>query len=111
MTRFAGADLAAAQALAAEAGEGAVTVDGARLEVRVVAGAEPVVFIAGQGLKGAVWKGPARRLRLMVAAAALMVRGAAGDGAAGGGGAGGGVGPRNIWIGRRRRWRWRCAGC
>ena len=78
MTRFAGADLAAAQALAAEAGEGAVTEDGARLEVRVVAGAEPVVFIAGQGLKGAVWKGPARRLRLMVAAAALLVRGAAG---------------------------------
>lgn len=70
---FAGADWAAAVVLAGAPGETRFVVAEASCTVEIDGGAASVSFLA-DGLKGAVFKGPKARKRLMVAAAALLLR-------------------------------------
>ena len=74
LTKFAGADWSAAAALAA-ASEGTSIVESGRNCTIEFAGASvSVTFIAGQGLKNAAYKGPKTRARVVVAAAAILLR-------------------------------------
>lgn len=71
---FAGADWSAAAALAAASGEASVEQSGRNCTVEIEGAPAPVTFLAGLGLKGAAFKGPKTRTRIMVAAAALIAR-------------------------------------
>ena len=71
---FAGADLAEALTIAAAGGADDIARTGPNLTVHLEAHPDPVTFIAGQGLRGAVFKGPKTRKRRAVAAAAALVR-------------------------------------
>ncbi len=74
---FAGSDLAPALRLAAEAVPGPAP-PAASLTLALPGLADPVTFLAGAGLRGALWKGPDSRRRLAVAAAALALRASCG---------------------------------
>ena len=74
---FAGASRASARALADSDPAPEVSDAGASCRVTFGDGAS-VTFVAGRGLEGAVCKAPARRVRALVAAAALVVRARAG---------------------------------
>jgi hypothetical protein len=70
--KFAGSDLQAALVLATLDAD--ITQDGASLRVTLPDMAAPVLFFAGRSLKEAVFKGPASRYRLAVAAGVLAAR-------------------------------------
>ncbi|MEL6522136.1 MAG: hypothetical protein AAFQ66_14300 [Pseudomonadota bacterium] len=74
LKKFAGADWDKAINQAAISAEATVTEDGPNLSVRLPDTEALVMFLAGQGLKGAVFKGPKTTKRRVVAAAALVVR-------------------------------------
>lgn len=75
---FAGSDWDKAVAQALISDEATLTEDGVNLSVRLPDSDVPVVFLAGQGLKAAVWKGPKASRRRTVAAAAMIVRATSG---------------------------------
>ncbi len=72
--KFAGADWDKAINLARISGQATLTEDGANLSVQLPDAEFPVVFLAGQGLTGAIFKGPKTAKRRTIAAAALIVR-------------------------------------
>jgi hypothetical protein len=74
LRKFAGADWDKAINLARISGRATVTEDGANLSVQLPDVEFPVVFLAGQGLAGAVFKGAKTAKRRMTAAAALVAR-------------------------------------
>lgn len=74
LRKFAGADWNAALALAYDSGGATLTEEGATCHVTLQGAAAPVSFIAGQGLKGAAFKGAKTRKRLMIVASALVIR-------------------------------------
>uniref|UniRef100_A0AAN0NJQ6 SWIM-type domain-containing protein n=1 Tax=Yoonia rhodophyticola TaxID=3137370 RepID=A0AAN0NJQ6_9RHOB len=74
LRKFAGADWDKAINLARISGRATLTEDGANLSVQLPDVAFPVVFLAGQGLAGAVFKGAKSAKRRMTAAAALVAR-------------------------------------
>lgn len=74
--KFAGADLGSALTLSTT--KAAVTEDGAVISVTLPDLPAPVQFLAGRPLKEAVFKGPATRKRLAIAAALLNLRNAHG---------------------------------
>jgi hypothetical protein len=71
---FAGADWAGALALATSSAGSTVQVSGRNCAVEIDGSPASVTFLAGLGLKGAAFKGPKTRARLVVAAAALILR-------------------------------------
>lgn len=71
---FAGADWEKAVAQALISDETTLTEDGVNLSVRLPDSDHQVLFLAGQALKAAVWKGPKSAKRRTVAAAALVAR-------------------------------------
>ncbi len=74
LRRFAGADWDKAINLARISGRAAVTEEGANLSVQLPDVEFPIVFLAGQGLAGTVFKGAKTAKRRMTAAAALIAR-------------------------------------
>ncbi|MCK0097299.1 hypothetical protein MWU60_17105 [Yoonia sp. F2084L] len=74
LRKFAGADWDKAINLARISGRATLTEDGANLSVQLPDVEFPVVFLAGQGLAGAVFKGAKTAKRRMAAAAALIAR-------------------------------------
>jgi hypothetical protein len=75
---FAGSDLAAALRLVRGATLSGLGDPAASLTLPLPGLSHPVTFLAGAGLRGAVWKGADTRRRLAVAAAALALRAAHG---------------------------------
>jgi len=71
---FAGADLGKAAELALENIEVGIEDEGVSVTLRMAEMNAAVTFIAGNGLKGAAYKGPKTRQRLLVTLAALMLR-------------------------------------
>jgi hypothetical protein len=71
---FAGANWQAAVALAAASASSSIEESGPNCTVDLTDAPTGVTFIAGQGLKGAAFKGPKSRARTVVAAAAILVR-------------------------------------
>ncbi len=71
---FAGACWGAAVTLAAESAESSVAESGGNCTVELAGAPGSVTFIAGTGLTGAGFKGPKSRARVVVAAAAILVR-------------------------------------
>ncbi|MBO6636296.1 MAG: hypothetical protein JJ937_17435, partial [Parvibaculum sp.] len=78
VSKFAGADLQKALEFAAQHQGATITDQGATSIVRFSDELGTVTFIAGQGLQGAISKGPKSKTRLLVAAAALLLRRAEG---------------------------------
>ena len=74
LQKFAGADWDKAITQASISGDATVSEDGANLSVQLPDTDAPVVFLAGLGPKGAVFKGPKTTKRRVVTAAALVVR-------------------------------------
>ncbi len=74
LRKFAGADWDKAINLARISGRATLTEDGANLSVQLPDVEFPVVFLAGQGLAGVVFKGAKTAKRRMTAAAALIAR-------------------------------------
>jgi len=74
LRKFAGADWAGAAALAFAEERAVIADEGASCRVEIDGGLATITFIAGQGLKGAVCKGPVTKTRLLKSAAALRVR-------------------------------------
>ncbi|MEM9341931.1 MAG: SWIM zinc finger family protein [Pseudomonadota bacterium] len=72
--KFAGADWDKAVTQARISTEATVAEDGPNLSVQLPDTDKPVVFLAGLGLKGAVYKGPKSAKRRAVTAAALVTR-------------------------------------
>ena len=70
----AGADWSAATALAAASEGMSIVETGRNCTVEFAESSIAVTFIAGQGLKGAAYKGPKTRARAVVAAAAILLR-------------------------------------
>ncbi len=75
---FAGADLSRALALAQASESALIEAEGGTLCVTLPDAPTPVIFLAGQGMKGVVFKGPKTRVRLVVSAATIVVRAQAG---------------------------------
>jgi hypothetical protein len=71
---FAGADWGAALALANSSPVSTIEESGRNCAVEITDSPAGVTFLAGLGLKGAAFKGPKTRARIIVAAAALIVR-------------------------------------
>lgn len=71
---FAGADWQAAIALAAASPDSKVEESGPNCMVEIEGSPASVTFLSGLGLKGAAFKGPKTRARLIVTAAALILR-------------------------------------
>lgn len=71
---FAGAEWSAAVTLAASSPGSALVQNGRNLTVEIEGSPASVTFLVGLGLKGAAFKGPKSRARVIVAAAALIVR-------------------------------------
>ena len=74
LRKFAGADWPLAATLADNSADAAVIEEGVNCRVEFAAGAASVTFIAGQGLRGAAYRGPKSKSRLMTSAAAILVR-------------------------------------
>ncbi|MDX8350243.1 SWIM zinc finger family protein [Cognatiyoonia sp. IB215446] len=74
LRKFAGVDWDKALTQATISVEGTVVEDGTNLSVQLPDTEMPVTFLAGLGLKGAVFKGPKSTKRRVVTAAALLVR-------------------------------------
>lgn len=74
LQKFAGADWDKAITQATLSAEATMGEEGANLSVHLPDTDTPVVFLAGLGLKGAVFKGPKSTKRRVVAAAALIAR-------------------------------------
>jgi len=74
LRKFAGADWDKAVNLARISGRATLTEDGANLSVQLPDVEFPVVFLAGQGLVGSVFKGAKTARRRVTAAAALVAR-------------------------------------
>jgi hypothetical protein len=73
LEKFAGADWTAAIAMAESAKDAKITSTGTSCTVDLEGGAASVTFIAG-GIKNAAFKGPKARKRMLVAAAAIVLR-------------------------------------
>jgi hypothetical protein len=71
---FAGASWDAAVALAAASADSAIVESAGNCTMELAGVRSGVTFIAGQGLKGAGFKGPKSRARTIVTAAAILVR-------------------------------------
>jgi len=74
LRKFAGAAWADAVALAGASHDAGIHEEGHNCRVEFVAAAVTVTFIAGQPLKGAAYKGPKTRARVVTAAAAIVIR-------------------------------------
>ena len=74
IARYAGADWGKALGLIADGLELVFEDEGINVTVRMTELNAQVTFIAGNGLKGAAYKGPKTRKRLLVTAAALLLR-------------------------------------
>lgn len=74
LIKFAGADWKRAAALVVESIPVEFVENGPSVTVSVIELDSKVTFIAGHGLKGAVYKGPGSRMRLMVTASALLLQ-------------------------------------
>jgi len=76
--KFAGADLAAALGLAESIDLPKINEEGLNLQIELPDSPVVVTFIAGQHLKGAAYKGPKTKARMVTAACAILVRRMAG---------------------------------
>ena len=74
IARFAGADWDKAVGLVADGLDVAVDDEGVNVTVRMKELNAQVTFIAGNALKGAAYKGPKTRKRLLVTSAAILLR-------------------------------------
>ena len=74
LMKFAGADWDAAVTLSATSDGVSITPCGRNCRVELAASPVSVTFIAGQGLKNAVYKGPKTRARTVIAACAILLR-------------------------------------
>ena len=74
LTKFAGADWNSAVTLAATSDGASITPSGRNCTIELAGSPVSVTFIAGQGLKKAVYKGPKTRARTVIAASAILLR-------------------------------------
>jgi hypothetical protein len=72
--KFAGADFQAALQLAASVESPDIVEDGLNITLSIPDSPASVTFIAGQGLKGAVYKGRTTKSRLITATSAILIR-------------------------------------
>jgi hypothetical protein len=74
LMKFARADWDAAAALAAASEGVSIVTSGRNCTIELAGAPVAVTFIAGQGLKNAVYKGPKSRMRVIVTACAILLR-------------------------------------